>query len=57
MTFKPISDKERVSGFEYMLKLMDRWRLGIITVDESADLRHLTIYFKDYIEVLDKTLQ
>lgn len=57
MTFKPISDKERVSGFEYMLKLMDRWRLGIITVDESADLRHLTIYFKDYITVLEKSLQ
>ena len=57
MTFKPISDKERTSGFEYMLKLMDRWRLGIITVDESADLKQLTTYFKDYIEVLDKTLQ
>lgn len=57
MTFKPISDKERTSGFEYMLKLMDRWRLGIITVDESVDLKHLTIYFKDYITVLDKTLQ
>ena len=57
MTFKPISDKEGASGFEYMLKLMDRWRLGIITVDESADLKQLTTYFKDYIEVLAKSLE
>ena len=57
MITKPITDKERASGFEYMLKLMDRWRLGIITVDEAADLKQLMIYFKDYITVLDKALQ
>ena len=57
MTFKPISDEERASGFEYMLKLMDRWRLGLITSEESIDLKHLMNYFKDYIRVLDKTLQ
>ena len=57
MITKPISDKERASGFEYMMKLMDRWRLGIITEDEFADLNQLVLYFKDYIEVLDKALQ
>lgn len=57
LTTKPINDHERASGFTYMLKLMDRWRLGKITEDEFADLNQLVIYFKDYITVLDKALQ
>ena len=52
-----INDQERVAGFEHMLKLMEKWRLGVITSDEGAKLNQLVIYFKNYTEVLDKSLQ